>query len=838
MEELVFVPDDAQYFAALGAVWFGRESRELLASNREPAPYLGAAALEAFLASSRDARLASLGAVRPGLVSSAQEIADFAGQYAIPPFAPPVLAQGEEVRAWLGMDGGSTSSKLTLIDDEGRLLYRDYVLSRGNPIVDATTMFGRILDWEKDTGIHLVLRGTGVTGYAAALLSRAFDFDISVVETVAHLKSARLYYGDPDIICDVGGQDIKVLFMKHGRVVDIKLNTQCSAGNGYFLQSMANQFGVPIDEYADRAFSVSRAPSFNYGCAVFMEQDKVNFQQLGWSENEIMAGLALVLPQNIWNYVVQETNLARLGRRFILQGGTQKNLAAVKAQVDFIKERIPDARVDVHRYADVAGAIGAAVEAMERVGDSGGRFVGLARASKVTFSSLNDESTRCRFCSNRCPRTFIDIQVPGAAPLLHISGYGCEQGASESTGAMKEARQAREQVRSRHPNLVARAEELVFSPASFEPLPDALRNPEAGALRAQMVVGIPRLLNLFYYAPFFNAYFRSLGVADVVYSDPTSRRLWSEGNTWGSIDPCFPAKVAPAHVYNLMQKKNVTHICFPILTYLESQVKNTLGNNACVIQMGTPEVVDAAFTRHRNHFRDAGVSFWKPLVRMDRRSEALANLHDYFKDILLLSKEESDAAAARGFAAMDHYLETLRTEGAAVLSSLVEEDRIGILFIGHPYHHDTGLNHGILEEFQSCGFPILCIESLPVTRQFLEPLFGPEVGASLAAMEVKDVWQRNFNRNTNLKIWAARVASRHPNLAVVDMSSFKCGHDAPTYSYIDRILDASETPHFLFHDIDQNKPQGTINIRIQSIRYFLDEEQNRLRRAVRGARSA
>ena len=155
------------------------------------------------------------------------------------------------------------------------------------------------------------------------------------------MRAAKEYYGDVDVICDVGGQDIKVLFLKHGRVVDFKLNTQCSAGNGYMLQTMAEQFDVPVEEYADRAFKARKAPAFNYGCAVFMEQDRVNFQQLGWAEEEFMAGLALVLPKNIWNYVVQEPHIARFGKRIVLQGGTQKNLAAVKAQVVLPPKPLP-----------------------------------------------------------------------------------------------------------------------------------------------------------------------------------------------------------------------------------------------------------------------------------------------------------------------------------------------------------------------------------------------------------------------------------------------------------------------------------------------------------------
>jgi predicted nucleotide-binding protein (sugar kinase/HSP70/actin superfamily) len=173
----------------------------------------------------------------------------------------------------------------------------------------------------------------------------------------------------------------------------------------------------------------------------------------------------------------------------------------------------------------------------------------------------------------------------------------------------------------------------------------------------------------------------------------------------------------------------------------------------------------------------------------------------------------------------------MQQQGAKILDWLVENDKIGILVLGHPYHHDPGLNHGILDEFQLRGYPVLCIESLPLQPQLLSTLFSRNELDEYFC--IKDVWLRNFNRNTNHKIWAAKYAARHPNLAIVDLSSFKCGHDAPTYSYISNILDVSDTPHFLFHDIDQNKPRATFNIRIQTIDYFLRLEEQRLRNRVK-----
>jgi activator of 2-hydroxyglutaryl-CoA dehydratase/predicted nucleotide-binding protein (sugar kinase/HSP70/actin superfamily) len=835
LDTLIYVPPDAEYFAAIGAVLFGRQQDvyghgDLGVSAPSDNQYPGIHRLDAYIGEGREAFLKSSGHMLQGLVQSEEEARVCMSKYAIPEFEPPAVPKGETVQCYIGIDGGSTSSKLALINGEGLLLYKDYVLSKGNPILDVRDMFERINSWCKDNRIDLRVMGTGVTGYASAILKQAFALDTSIVETVAHLKSATHYYGDIDVICDVGGQDIKVLFIKHNRVVDIKLNTQCSAGNGYFLQNMAHQFGIPLENFAEAAMSARKAPSFNYGCAVFMEQDKVNFQQLGWSKEEIMAGLALVLPLNIWNFVVQESDLKRFGTKFLLQGGTQKNPAAVKAQADFIESKVPCAKVMVHRYADIAGALGAALEAKERAA-SAGSFIGLSASSAVAFTSKNNETTICRFCSNACKRTFIDIEIPGRDRVRYIIGYGCEKGMSDDLAHMKQSEQKRRELLDGTPNLVREAAHAVFARYDTALPPKETVNPDALMLRGNMVIGIPKLLNLFLYAPFFNAYFRSIGVRDVVYSDFTNDKLWSEGNKWGAIDPCFPAKVAPAHIYNLLKRNDVTHVCFPMVTHLESMVENTLGNNACVIQMGTSEVVHAAFTKHRDMFRETGKPFWKPLVRMDRPREAEGNLFEYFKELLQLTEAENQWAVAAGYAAMAIYLGGLREKGAEVIDRLVEEDRMGILFIGHPYHHDPGLNHGILEAFQLRGFPILCVESLPVDRQFLDPLFSnPNEEAS--PFDISDVWRRCFNRNTNAKIWAAKVAARHPNLAVIDLSSFKCGHDAPTYSYVSNILDASETPHFLFHDLDQNKPSTTFNIRIESIDYFLRQEEMRLKEAI------
>jgi activator of 2-hydroxyglutaryl-CoA dehydratase len=241
--------------------------------------------------------------------------------------------------------------------------------------------------------------GFGATGYAADVLQECVQSDVNVVETVAHMMSAVHFFGDVDVICDIGGQDIKVLFMKNGDIANFRLSNSCSAGNGMLLQATADSFGVPVTEFADVAFKAELAPKFSYGCAVFLDTDRVNFQKEGYSKEEMLAGLAQVLPKNVWQYVVQIPRLAALGTKFVLQGGTQYNLAAVKAQVDYIKERVPNGEVFVHPHTGEAGAIGAAMETLRVVKRKGtSSFIGIDATINLEYSTKNDEETVCHFC--------------------------------------------------------------------------------------------------------------------------------------------------------------------------------------------------------------------------------------------------------------------------------------------------------------------------------------------------------------------------------------------------------------------------------------------------------
>src|SRR5258705_1861423 len=567
-------------------------------------------------------------------------------------------------------------------------------------------------------------------------------------------------------------------------------------------------------------------PVFGYGCAVFMQSDIVNFQRQGWRAEEILAGLAAVLPKNVFLYVASIPNLAALGSRFVLQGGTQNNMAVVKAEVDFIHNSFRAAgkkpEIIVHEFCGESGAIGAAAESL-RLWRKGQQttFVGLDAVRKIQYRSTRNESTRCNFCKNNCLRTFIDIRTTEAlpseplnfvpikkvtkVPLMHgeqrLIIATCEKGLVEDINEMKDIKAGLDQLREAHPNFVDMASKEVFRPTNAksvaDPIPVAKFWNKAANERIALIegrkkirIGIPRVLNIYTYAPLFNAYFESLGVApeNIIYSDYTSSDLYRAGASRGAIDPCFPAKIGISHVYNLIQekhrKKPLNVIFFPMYDVLTSPLVKIVGANACPTVTATPETVKAAFTKENDVFGEHDVKYVDPVLNFADRKLFAHQMLQAFQPILGLSQEENDRAVEVGYKALADYETSIRKRARQVLDQLEREDRIGIVMLGRPYHHDPGLNHDIMDEFQKLGYPIFSQNTLPLDEDMLERLFGEEVRAVgiTSPLDINDAWKNSYSCSTNHKVWAAKFTARHPNLVALEISSFKCGHDAPTYA--------------------------------------------------------
>jgi predicted CoA-substrate-specific enzyme activase len=463
-DDLIRVPSEAVYYASLGCIEIGN------AEGQAGTPYRGTARLRWWIEQGQHELKAKEGT--KGLIASDEDLEAFLKRYGEPNRGPHRSAPSTEPQAHrdgmrvdepvlIGCDFGSTTAKAVVISPDAALRFSCYVLSKGNPIEDAKDLLRQI----REAGFPRI-GALALTGYGKDLLKDILGADVAVVETVAHAQAALHFFPDADVICDVGGCDVKVMILRHGAVTDFRLNSQCSSGNGAFLQGVAERYDVPLESYAQRAFQAKSLPALAMGCGVFLQSDIVNQQRKGWSADEIMAALAAVLPLNVWVYACQLQNLRAVGRKFVLQGGTHRNLAVVKAQVDFITAKIPDAEIMVHPYAGEAGAIGAALCALHawRSGEPS-RFRGFDAIAALSYRSTTNEDTVCRWCSCNCKRTFIDVELPQAkgrpwskVPVEPgwervISGNSCPKGLVEDVNEMRVVKARLEEARRAYPNV-------------------------------------------------------------------------------------------------------------------------------------------------------------------------------------------------------------------------------------------------------------------------------------------------------------------------------------------------------------------------------------------------
>ncbi|HMJ41388.1 MAG TPA: BadF/BadG/BcrA/BcrD ATPase family protein [Pseudolabrys sp.] len=455
--DLIQIPQQALYYASLGCIEIGAAQAD--------AVYLGTERLQWWIAQGQHEHKGKEG--NAGLTGDADDFKAFLEKYSDPKrlgitgLAAAVATPRFDEPVAVGCDFGSTTGKAVVLSASDELLFSCYAISKGNPIEDAKDIMRQI----RQAGFTRI-GGLAITGYGKDLLKDILGADAAVVETVAHAESALHFCPDADVICDVGGCDVKIMILRQGTVADFRLNSQCSSGNGAFLQGVAERYGVALENYAERAFQAKAMPTLAMGCGVFLQSDMVNQQRKGWSADEIMASLAAVLPINVWVYAGQLNNLRSVGRKFVLQGGTHRNLAVVKAQVDFIKSKVPGAEIIIHPYSGEAGAIGAALCLREHLREgTPSRFRGFDVIEGLVHRSTTNEDTICHWCAVNCKRTFIDVQLPGAAgrpwskvPVEPgwervINGNTCPKGLIEDVNEMRVVKAGMEEGKRAYPNV-------------------------------------------------------------------------------------------------------------------------------------------------------------------------------------------------------------------------------------------------------------------------------------------------------------------------------------------------------------------------------------------------
>lgn len=639
-------PEYARYAVALGACLYARE-------NGTETDLDG---LIACFANAQDARAA--GRLKPLFETSADYEA-FRARHAKSDVPSRKLADyaGD---AFLGIDCGSTTTKLVLIDDQKRLLYSYYASNNGHPVDCVREQLARIYEL---CGDRVTIRGSAVTGYGEDLIRAAFSVDEGLVETLAHFAAARHFCPDVDFILDIGGQDIKCFRIRGGAIDSIMLNEACSSGCGSFLETFARSMGMSAAEFAARGLEARAPVDLGSRCTVFMNSSVKQAQKDGATVEDISAGLSVSVVKNALYKVIRANKPSELGRSIVVQGGTFLNDAVLRAF-----ELELGANVIRPAIAGLMGAYGAALHAM-RCKESA--LIGPKELAAFTHER---RSTRCRGCSNAC-RLSINL-FPGGRRF--ISGNRCQKALGNA--AVQE-----------HGNLYAFKRERL----------SALRGEKGKNGR----LGLPLGLGMYELAPLWHALFTRLGF-EVVLSPLSSRAVYERGQFSIPSDTiCYPAKLMHGHI-DVLIDAGIERIFTPCLSYNVDEHASKNHYN-CPVVAYYPEVLRGNMEEVR------AVDYWTPYLSVESPEKLADTLGRFLKSRgFRFSKKELREAVGMGFSAYAAHMSAVRREGERVLEAARAEGRRILILAGRPYHVDPELCHDIDKLAASLGFAVVSEDSI------------------------------------------------------------------------------------------------------------------------------
>jgi predicted CoA-substrate-specific enzyme activase len=667
---------------------------------------------------------------------------------------------------FLGIDAGSTTTKATLIDQEGRLLYSYYDSNHGSPIQSAVKILKDLYSQLPDGAIIV---NSAVTGYGEGLIKAGLRVDLGEIETIAHFTAAEYFYPGVDFILDIGGQDMKCMTVRDGVIESIMLNEACSSGCGSFIETLAHSLSLSVDEFADRALSAASPVDLGSRCTVFMNSRIKQAQKEGATVGDISAGLSYSVIKNALFKVIKIRDPRDLGEKIVVQGGTFHNEAVLRA-FELITGR-ETLRPDI---AGLMGAFGAALIARNKY-QPGCRST-LISASALESFDFKSTTRRCGGCTNNCLLTVNRFQDG----QRFISGNRCEKPLGH------------EEKNKDVPNLFAYKYNRLFD---YEPLP-----PDK-AYRG--VIGIPRVLNMYENYPFWFTFFTQLGFR-VVLSPPSSQAIYELGSeTIPSESACYPAKLVHGHIAWLVGR-GIKTIFYPCITYERKEQAEAPNHFNCPMVISYPEVAET----NMEMIRENQVTFLCPFLPYYHRSRLAQRLYEELK-ILNIGKAEIKKAVQAAWEEDERFKNDIRRQGQQVLDYLKANRKKGVVLAGRPYHLDPGINHGIPEVFIANGVAVLTEDSVA------------HLGAVERPLRVVDQWAYHSRLYA-----AASLVAVEPDLELVQLNSFGCGLDAITTDQVQEILNRHNRLYTVLK-IDEVSNLGAARIRIRSMLAAV-EERDRL----------
>ena len=662
---------------------------------------------------------------------------------------------------YLGIDAGSTTTKIVLIDKDGKLLYSLYGSNEGNPLKSVMNMLKQLY---KILPEKAILRYSGVTGYGEKLIQTALNVDLNEIETIAHYTAAKTFEPDVTSIVDIGGQDMKYIRMKNGSIDNIMLNEACSSGCGSFIETFAKSLNLDISEFVKEAINAKRPVDLGSRCTVFMNSKIKQAQKEGYSVGDISSGLSYSVIKNAIQKVMKVRDVETLGDHIVVQGGTFYNDAVLRAFELIVGKNV--IRPDI---AGLMGAYGMALLSKEQYeANLDMEHVStILRTDEIDKLEIKVTHTRCNRCENHCKLTINKF----SNGQIHVSGNRCEKGAGIVTKSEP------------LPNLVQYKFERIFN---YKPLE------EKDAPRG--TIGIPRVLNMYEDYPFWFTFLTSLGFR-VILSEKSTRATYEKGmESMPSESVCYPAKLSHGHIESLLQQ-GIKTIFYPCMPYSRKEYEKADNHYNCPIVISYSEVLK----NNVEGLKNPEIKFINPFLPFDKKNLVKKVLElDEFKQYKF-TKSELNEAVDKAEAEYQNCKKDIRQKGAETVKYIEDHNLKGIVLAGRPYHVDPEINHGIDTLITSLGLCVLTEDSVSDKTEAKRPL------------RVVDQWVYHARLYA-----AADFVGKHDNLELVQLNSFGCGVDAVTTDQVEEILSSYDKMYTLIK-IDEVNNLGAVRIRIRSL---------------------
>lgn len=659
---------------------------------------------------------------------------------------------------FLGIDSGSTTTKLVLLNMQGEMVYSDYRPNQGDSFNAAHNSLKKLHD-DVANPDNIIIVGSCVTGYGENLIKAAFNFDYGIVETMAHFLAAKQVTPDVSFVLDIGGQDMKAIFVNNGSIRRMEINEACSSGCGSFIETFANMLGYPVEEFAHMSCQAPHPCDLGTRCTVFMNSKVKQAMREGADVCDIAAGFSYSVVKNCLFKVLKLKNIKELGNNIVVQGGTFKNHSIVRAL-----ERLTGCEVSFSDIPELMGAYGCALYAL-RMGQTN-QPVTLTHL--VHSNSYESSFEVCPGCANHCTVKVFKFSNGNT----FYSGNNCEKHYSNHSDAIKKG-----------VNMYTEKYQLLFS-----------RHVKIDKPRA--IIGIPRGLGMYENYPFWYTLFTTCGFR-VTLSSPSTNRVYDSGiRTIMADNICFPAKLMHGHIMDLVNRK-VDRIFYPYVVYERKEDEDSKNSYNCPIVAGYSDVLKSSMNTAKNY----GIEIDAPVITFSDPDLLYRSCGKYLAE-LGVDKATAKRAIQLAWEEQNKYLKQLTQRATEVLEAAEKENRMVILLAGRPYHIDPLIEHKISSAISEMGIDVI--------TENVATVAGSDVYKKLNAVSQ---WAYP-NRIFKAAYFVGK--SKYPNLHYVELTSFGCGPDAFILDEVNAMLQ-----HFgknlTILKIDDVNNIGSLRLRVRSL---------------------